>query len=70
LKGSPIGELEANVDVTLVFRGQESGWQAATEKDCSDRDGRKEEVLTDAELSRLFDLPAEVLQRGGYYYLV
>lgn len=34
------------------------------------RDGAKEEVLTSAELSRLFELPAEVLQRGGYYHLV
>jgi iron complex transport system ATP-binding protein len=34
------------------------------------RDGRKAEVLTNDELSRLFDLPAEVLHRGGYYHLV
>jgi iron complex transport system ATP-binding protein len=34
------------------------------------RDGRKEDVLTNDELSRLFELPAEVLQRSGYYHLV
>lgn len=34
------------------------------------RDGPKQEVLTNDELSRLFDLPAEVLERGGYYHLV
>jgi len=33
-------------------------------------DGAKEDVLTDKELSTLFDLPAEVLKRGGYYHLV
>jgi len=34
------------------------------------RDGAKRDVLTSEELSRLFDLPAEVLERGGYYHLV
>lgn len=34
------------------------------------RDGIKKDVLTSAELSRLFELPAEVLERGGYYHLV
>jgi iron complex transport system ATP-binding protein len=34
------------------------------------RDGAKADVLTSEELSRLFDLPAEVLERGGYYHLV
>lgn len=34
------------------------------------RDGAKKDVLTSEELSRLFDLPAEVLERGGYYHLV
>jgi len=34
------------------------------------RDGAKADVLTSEELSGLFDLPAEVLERGGYYHLV
>ncbi len=34
------------------------------------RDGAKKDVLTSDELSQLFDLPAEVLERGGYYHLV
>jgi iron complex transport system ATP-binding protein len=34
------------------------------------RDGPKKDVLTSEELSRLFDLPAQVLERGGYYHLV
>jgi len=34
------------------------------------RDGPKQEVLSNDELSRLFDLPAEVLERAGYYHLV
>jgi iron complex transport system ATP-binding protein len=34
------------------------------------RDGAKAEVLTSRELSKLFEMPAEVLERGGYYHLV
>jgi iron complex transport system ATP-binding protein len=34
------------------------------------RDGAKKDVLTSEELSRLFDLPAEVLERSGYYHLI
>ncbi len=37
---------------------------------CIVRDGAKRDVLTSDELSRLFDLPAEVLERGGYFHLV
>jgi len=31
------------------------------------RDGKKEEVLTDANLSELFSLPVKVLEKDGYY---
>ena len=31
------------------------------------RDGKKEEILTDANLSELFSLPVEVLEKGDYY---
>lgn len=31
------------------------------------RDGKKEEILTDANLSELFSLPVEVLEKRGYY---
>jgi iron complex transport system ATP-binding protein len=31
------------------------------------RDGKKVDVLTDANLSELFSLPVEVLEKGGYY---
>jgi len=34
------------------------------------RDGAKKDVLTSEELSRLFEMPAEVLERGGYFHLV
>jgi iron complex transport system ATP-binding protein len=34
------------------------------------RDGPKQDVLTSEELSRLFDLPAQVLERGGYFHLI
>ena len=34
------------------------------------KDGAKQDVLTSPELSRLFDLPAEVLERGGYYHVL
>jgi iron complex transport system ATP-binding protein len=32
-------------------------------------DGAKEELLTSASLSRLFDAPLEVVRRDGYFYL-
>jgi iron complex transport system ATP-binding protein len=31
------------------------------------RDGKKEEILTDSNLSELFSLPVEVLEKGDYY---
>lgn len=31
------------------------------------RDGKKEEILTDANLSELFSLPVKVLEKGDYY---
>jgi iron complex transport system ATP-binding protein len=31
------------------------------------RDGKKEDILTDANLSELFSLPVNVLEKGGYY---
>jgi iron complex transport system ATP-binding protein len=31
------------------------------------RDGKKEEILTDANLSELFSLPVQVLKKEGYY---
>jgi iron complex transport system ATP-binding protein len=31
------------------------------------RDGKKEDILTDANLSELFSLPVKVLEKGGYY---
>ncbi|WP_148706272.1 ABC transporter ATP-binding protein [Methanosarcina siciliae] len=31
------------------------------------RDGKKEEILTDANLSELFSLPVQVLEKEGYY---
>lgn len=34
------------------------------------RDGVKAEVLNDATLSELFDMPVEVLERSGYYHLI
>lgn len=31
------------------------------------RDGKKEDILTDVNLSELFSLPVDVLEKGGYY---
>jgi iron complex transport system ATP-binding protein len=32
------------------------------------KDGRKEEILTDANLAGLFTIPVHVVEEGGYYY--
>ncbi|MBI3207785.1 MAG: ATP-binding cassette domain-containing protein [Candidatus Solibacter usitatus] len=34
------------------------------------RDGRKSDVLSSETLSELFEMPVEVLERGGYYHLI
>ena len=34
------------------------------------RDGAKEEVLTSLNLSALFGIEVEVLERGGYYHVL
>ena len=34
------------------------------------RDGWKSDVLSSETLSELFEMPVEVLERGGYYHLI
>ena len=34
------------------------------------RDGRKEDILASAHLSRLFGMPVELVERNGYYHLL
>jgi iron complex transport system ATP-binding protein len=33
-------------------------------------DGPKSEILSNGSLSKLFDMPVELIERGGYYHLI